>query len=115
MAVFDIVIQLPMQYSNASAGEVAIALIMSPSNYSSGDKEYLGPILFNPGMCLRASRFPNDHSMNFLGGPGDSGVQYVLGSASSFRQIIGPQYDLVGFDPRGKHDIWRTWRPSLTP
>jgi hypothetical protein len=39
----------------------------------------------------------------FLGGPGDSGVQYVLELANSFRKIIGPQYDLVGFDPRGEY------------
>ena len=37
------------------------------------------------------------------GGPGDSGVQYVLELADSFRKILGPQYDLVGFDPRGRH------------
>ena len=44
--------QLPLQYSDPGAGEATIALIMSASNYSSTDAEYLGPVLFNPGMRL---------------------------------------------------------------
>ncbi|EKM51090.1 uncharacterized protein PHACADRAFT_263055 [Phanerochaete carnosa HHB-10118-sp] len=56
---------------------------MSPSNFSTGDPDHLGSILFNPG------------------GPGDSGVDFVLEFEPYFRAIIGPQYDLVGFDPRG--------------
>ena len=35
------------------------------------------------------------------GGPGESGVGYVLHTGSLLRQIVGPQYNLVGFDPRG--------------
>ena len=30
-------------------------------------------------------------------------MQYLLQLASYFRAIIGPQYDLVGFDPRGSY------------
>ena len=41
--------QVPLQYSDPTAGNAEIALIMSPSNYSSGGSEYLGPVLFNPG------------------------------------------------------------------
>ncbi|KIP07260.1 hypothetical protein PHLGIDRAFT_428077 [Phlebiopsis gigantea 11061_1 CR5-6] len=70
---------VPLQYSNLSAGEAQIALLMSPSSFKPGDENYLGPILFNPG----------------------SGVQYILELADYFRAIIGPKYDLVGFDPRG--------------
>ncbi|EKM52549.1 uncharacterized protein PHACADRAFT_126443 [Phanerochaete carnosa HHB-10118-sp] len=74
---------VPLQYSNISAGEAQVALLVSPSNFSKDDPSYLGPILFNPG------------------GPGGSGVQFVQELAPYFRPIIGPQYDLVGFDPRG--------------
>ncbi|KIP07581.1 hypothetical protein PHLGIDRAFT_117972 [Phlebiopsis gigantea 11061_1 CR5-6] len=74
---------VPLQYSNRSAGEAQIAVLMSPSNYSSGDPNYLGPMLFNPG------------------GPGGAGTSYVVTNDAYFRQVIGPQYDLVGFDPRG--------------
>lgn len=42
--------QVPLQYSNPDGDQGAVALIMSPSNYSAGDENYLGPILFNPGM-----------------------------------------------------------------
>ncbi|EJC97830.1 uncharacterized protein FOMMEDRAFT_149337 [Fomitiporia mediterranea MF3/22] len=34
-------------------------------------------------------------------GPGGSGVQYILESGPAFRTIIGPEFDLIGFDPRG--------------
>lgn len=44
---------------------------------------YRGPILFNPG------------------GPGQSGVAFIRQAGSLLRQIVGPNYDLVGFDPRG--------------
>ncbi|GJE95975.1 hypothetical protein PsYK624_121680 [Phanerochaete sordida] len=76
-------LSVPLYYSDPSAGSAAIALIKSPSNFSAGSAEYLGPILFNPG------------------GPGGSGVELVLAGAPYFRAIIGAQYDLVGFDPRG--------------
>lgn len=77
---------VPLQYSNPGTGEAQIALVMSPSKFSSEDPNYLGSILFNPG------------------GPGESGVEYVLQYETYFRNIIGPQYDLVGFDPRGAGD-----------
>ena len=35
------------------------------------------------------------------GGPGDQGTTFVIGMASYLRAIVGPAYDLVGFDPRG--------------
>ncbi|GJE87210.1 alpha/beta hydrolase [Phanerochaete sordida] len=74
---------VPLQYSDPAAGEAQIALIMSPSNFSADDPNYLGSILFNPG------------------GPGGSGVSFVEQLGTYFRAIVGPQYDLVGFDPRG--------------
>ncbi|KAJ6455015.1 hypothetical protein C8R45DRAFT_1111671 [Mycena sanguinolenta] len=45
--------------------------------------DYRRPILFNPG------------------DPGASGVNFVLRLAEEVRAVIGPQFDLVGFDPRG--------------
>jgi pimeloyl-ACP methyl ester carboxylesterase len=47
-------------------------------------KEYRGPVLFNPG------------------GPGGSGVDLIAGSrGEQFSKILGPQFDIVSFDPRG--------------
>ncbi|EKM51106.1 uncharacterized protein PHACADRAFT_32147 [Phanerochaete carnosa HHB-10118-sp] len=75
---------VPLQYSNPGAGEAQIALLMSPSSFPKNDSRYLGSILFNPG------------------GPGDSGVNTVMTLASTIRPVIGPQYDFIGFDPRGE-------------
>ncbi|EKM51091.1 uncharacterized protein PHACADRAFT_212991 [Phanerochaete carnosa HHB-10118-sp] len=74
---------VPLQYSDPSAGQAQVALVMAPSNLSHDDPAYLGPWLFNPG------------------GPGGSGVESVIQDAASFRSVLGPQYDIVGFDPRG--------------
>ncbi|GJE96013.1 alpha/beta hydrolase [Phanerochaete sordida] len=74
---------VPLQYSNASAGEAQIALVVLPANVSRNDPAYLGPLLFNPG------------------GPGGSGVEAVIENAALFQAVLGPNYDVVGFDPRG--------------
>ncbi|KIP06187.1 hypothetical protein PHLGIDRAFT_467113 [Phlebiopsis gigantea 11061_1 CR5-6] len=74
---------VPLQYSDPSAGEAQIALLIAPSTLSADDPEYRGPLLLNPG------------------GPASSGVEYLLELGTYFREVIGPQYDLVGFDPRG--------------
>ena len=39
--------------------------------------------------------------MAAVGGPGDSGLTYLQFYGPSFREIVGPQFDLVSFDPRG--------------
>ena len=36
------------------------------------------------------------------GGPGYSGVSTILGIAKSMEKVVGSDYDLIGFDPRGK-------------
>ena len=35
------------------------------------------------------------------GGPGGSGVDLVLSSGPLFQAIVGPQFDILGFGPRG--------------
>ena len=35
------------------------------------------------------------------GGPGGSGVWLISGAGPSFQRLIGEEYDIVGFDPRG--------------
>ncbi|KAI5122028.1 hypothetical protein M0805_008019 [Coniferiporia weirii] len=76
-------LSVPLDYSAPLGETAAIALIKSASKYSPGDKQYRGPILFNPG------------------GPGGSGISALLGRASLFREILGEGFDLIGFDPRG--------------
>jgi pimeloyl-ACP methyl ester carboxylesterase len=58
-------------------------LIRIPANVSTDDPSYRGPILLNPG------------------GPGGSGTSFILTTGSWFASTLGPQYDILGFDPRG--------------
>ncbi|KAK7042512.1 Abhydrolase-4 domain-containing protein [Favolaschia claudopus] len=74
---------VPLDYSNPSARTAAIALMRLPAVVPTNSSEYRGPILFNPG------------------GPGGSGVDLMLALGPSARDFLGPQFDLVGFDPRG--------------
>ncbi|PPQ71711.1 hypothetical protein CVT26_007628 [Gymnopilus dilepis] len=75
-------LNVPFNYSDTSAGEATLALIRVPSTLN-GTADYRGPVLFNPG------------------GPGVSGVDFVVQLGSLIAQAIGPQFDLVSFDPRG--------------
>jgi hypothetical protein len=91
--------QVPMQYANPGGEQMQLALIMSPSSFPSGDQNYLGPVLFNPGNDLHCPRDFDSHVLS--GGPDGSGVDYILTTGDLFRSILGPGYDLVSFDPRG--------------
>jgi pimeloyl-ACP methyl ester carboxylesterase len=70
-----------LDYSSATAGTASIAIARYPANCTKS--EYRGPILLNDG------------------GPGGSGVDYVVEVGASIATIIGKQFDIVGFDPRG--------------
>lgn len=61
----------------------AIAMIRIPANVSTDSEEYRGPVLFNPG------------------GPGQSGVELIQESGAMFSTLLGPQFDILGFDTRG--------------
>ena len=71
-----------MNYSNPSAGSFSLALIRIPSPLN-GTPGYRGPVLFNPG------------------GPGGSGVEGILGFGAQISQAVGPEFDILSFDPRG--------------
>ncbi|KAJ7852546.1 Alpha/Beta hydrolase protein [Mycena leptocephala] len=74
-------LKVPLDYSFPDAGSASIAITRYPANCTKS--EYRGPILVNPG------------------GPGGSGVDYVVEAGASFAAVIGEQFDIVGFDPRG--------------
>ena len=48
-------------------------------------REYKGPVLLNPG------------------GPGGSGVELIRQLGDTFSSALGPQFDIVSFDPRGMY------------
>ncbi|KAJ7503986.1 Alpha/Beta hydrolase protein, partial [Mycena galericulata] len=72
---------VPLDYASAATGTAAIAVTRYTSNSSKSD--YRGPVLLNPG------------------GPGGSGVDYVVEAGPSISTILGSDFDIVGFDPRG--------------
>lgn len=70
----------PLDWADPSKGDIELAVIRHRAD---GDDPQ-GSLLVNPG------------------GPGVSGYDYVLGSASgAFSDGLRAAYDLVGFDPRG--------------
>ncbi|KAG7091869.1 hypothetical protein E1B28_008270 [Marasmius oreades] len=74
---------VPLDYNKPDEDSAAIALVRLPASVPTNSSEYLGPILFNPG------------------GPGGSGVDFVLAVGVRFVSVVGSQFDIVGFDPRG--------------
>ncbi|KAJ7064208.1 Alpha/Beta hydrolase protein [Mycena amicta] len=76
-------LEVPLDYSSPHLGTATLAVIRLPANVSTTDPTYRGPVLFNPG------------------GPGGSGVDTLIGVGPVFASILGPQFDIVSFDPRG--------------
>ncbi|KIY71878.1 alpha/beta-hydrolase [Cylindrobasidium torrendii FP15055 ss-10] len=75
---------VPLNYSNPETGSIAVAAILYPSNITSTDPEYRGPLLLNPG------------------GPGGSGVDFLLYMDPRLREgLFGTSFDIISFDPRG--------------
>ncbi|KAF8075851.1 hypothetical protein FPV67DRAFT_1469501 [Lyophyllum atratum] len=74
---------VPLNYSDADGDKATIAMTRIPSKLGPDSSAYRGPILINPG------------------GPGGSGVDVVLRAGALLSGIIGPQFDILGFDPRG--------------
>jgi pimeloyl-ACP methyl ester carboxylesterase len=85
-------VQVPMDYTKSNGSTAAVALLRIPSALSPQDKNYRGPIIIIPG------------------GPGGSSIDLVVQSGTFMQQIVGEEYDILGFDPRG---VGRT-TPSLS-
>ncbi|KZV89506.1 hypothetical protein EXIGLDRAFT_650153 [Exidia glandulosa HHB12029] len=84
-------LMVPLNYAKPHMQKAAVALIKYPAKYPVGHEKWRGPILFNPG------------------GPGGSGVDTIHARGANMSKIIGDDFDMIGFDPRG---IGRT-RPKL--
>jgi pimeloyl-ACP methyl ester carboxylesterase len=72
--------QVPVDYSNIAGKTFTLQVIKHPANLVS---KRIGSLIMNPG------------------GPGGSGIQYVMSADSIVSTSIENVYDLVGFDPRG--------------
>ncbi|KAF4602732.1 hypothetical protein EYR40_005949 [Pleurotus pulmonarius] len=67
-------------WDKASPSSLPTSSLPSPL---AGTDDYKGPILFNPG------------------GPGGSGVQMIADGGAAFSELLGANFDIVSFDPRG--------------
>lgn len=74
-------VRVPLDYSNPGAGTIELALARLPA---SDPAHRIGSLFLNPG------------------GPGGSGVSFVLGAAPVlYTPEVRARFDLVGWDPRG--------------
>lgn len=81
-------LQVPLDYlaENPEEAHAYIAIIKyvsDPLNYPEYSESWGGPILVNPG------------------GPGESGVKFMLETGRDVQKMTGPQFSIIGFDPRG--------------
>jgi pimeloyl-ACP methyl ester carboxylesterase len=72
--------RVPLDYANPSGPQVNIAVARLPARDQS---KRIGSLVMNPG------------------GPGGSGVDFVLGAAETLPSELRDRFDIVGFDPRG--------------
>jgi pimeloyl-ACP methyl ester carboxylesterase len=73
--------QVPLDYSRPRGATISIALARLPAT---DPRHRIGSLFLNPG------------------GPGGSGVDYVLGAGPElYTDAVRARFDLVGFDPRG--------------
>ncbi|KAJ6485610.1 TAP-like protein-domain-containing protein [Mycena sanguinolenta] len=76
-------LKVPLDYTHPDGASAAIAMIRTHSAVPHDSPSYHGPVLVNPG------------------GPGESGVDTVLKAGPLLSAIVGPEFDIIGFDPRG--------------
>ncbi|KAJ3561795.1 hypothetical protein NPX13_g8806 [Xylaria arbuscula] len=74
-------LDLPMDWLDPTDEERVIIAVMRLRATDTSD--YRGPVIFNPG------------------GPGGSGIWSLKDHGASLQTIIGRNYDLISFDPRG--------------
>ncbi|QRV77192.1 alpha/beta hydrolase family protein [Ceratobasidium sp. AG-Ba] len=71
--------EVPLDYADQSAGKGSLAVAQYPAT----KQPRLGTLFLNPG------------------GPGSSGVDFIVGSGATIMDTVHEQYDLVSWDPRG--------------
>ncbi|KAG9119699.1 hypothetical protein FRC07_005140 [Ceratobasidium sp. 392] len=71
--------EVPLDWHNETAGKASLAV----ARYRATQKPKIGTLFVNPG------------------GPGESGVDMILGNADDIMAAAGGRYDIVSWDPRG--------------
>jgi pimeloyl-ACP methyl ester carboxylesterase len=73
-------VQVPLDHDGPAEAAISIALVRLAAT---GPGDRIGSLFFNPG------------------GPGGSGVDFLLGFAPAVPPPLRARFDLIGFDPRG--------------
>lgn len=81
-------LEVPLDYLSSepystNASIAIIKLASDPAEFPEYGEKWGGPVLINPG------------------GPGGSGVGAVLQAGHYFQEVVGKQFSIIGFDPRG--------------
>ncbi|KAH8151117.1 uncharacterized protein LAJ45_04819 [Morchella importuna] len=77
-------LEVPLDWENPDNGlKAAVAIVKVPAKVDERSEEWGGPVLINPG------------------GPGGSGTNFAISRGKELQTILGPQFSIVGFDPRG--------------
>lgn len=87
----------PKDYQNTSHGTAAIAVARLPA----AKEPAKGTIFINPGINILDAILSLVTNGLVIGGPGGSGVSFLMRTGSAFHQLFGPEWNVVGFDPRG--------------
>jgi hypothetical protein len=91
---------VPLDYAKPAAGTAQIAMIRYPAR----TLPRRGSMFMNPGSHLRD---PCSHGppliLDFPGGPGASGVDWMTIGAPYFQSMVGEDWDVLSFDPREFH------------
>ncbi|KAF2099798.1 hypothetical protein NA57DRAFT_55739 [Rhizodiscina lignyota] len=76
-------VPVPLDYQNHRLGRASVPLIKVAAHSNSSDGPYQGIVPLNPG------------------GPGGSGISEAVENGSTIQAVLGTNWDVVGFDPRG--------------
>lgn len=76
-------LSVPLEYSNKLTSTATASIALIRYNATVNASQRLGSLLVNPG------------------GPGASGVLFVLAGGAALSTLTGGIYDIIGFDPRG--------------
>ncbi|KAL1757020.1 Alpha/Beta hydrolase protein [Schizophyllum commune] len=81
--------EVPLDYANETAGNAKLAVVKYPAT-----GERVGTLFVNPG------------------GPGNSGVAFIVEYGANLSAITGGNYDLVSWDPRGSDGFTEPGPPA---
>ncbi|KAI4519163.1 alpha/beta-hydrolase [Schizophyllum commune Loenen D] len=81
--------EVPLDYANETAGTTKLAVVKYPAT-----EDRVGTLFVNPG------------------GPGNSGVAFIVEYGANLSAITGGNYDLVSWDPRGSDGFTEPGPPT---